>query len=164
MAADLTFAYGNKSFNMNLKCYYREPKKTLDFRETFPRFNSMSVKQIKEYVPKNYNDNGEDFWYDEKHIFWGKDGTSNAYVKRGLDDEEIEYFDRALAQGQSWRLETNNQNIDFKAGGKISAGGRDWIIIKVINQQATQTVQNQFWWQDTNKNIAKQGIKMFIMI
>ena len=56
--------------------------------------------------------------------FYGKDGTSNAYVKRGLDDEEVEYFDRALTQGQSWRIETNNQSIDFEVGGKIIAAGR----------------------------------------
>jgi hypothetical protein len=164
MAADLTYAYGNKSFNMNIKCYYRAPKKSLDFKESFPNYNKMSVRQIREGIPKNYNDNNEDFWYEEQVIFYGKDGTSNAYVKRGLDDEEVEYFDRALTQGQSWRIETNNQSIDFEVGGKIIAAGREWIIVRIVRQQTTQTIQNQLWWGETQKDIGKLGTKLFILV
>lgn len=156
--------YGNKSFNMNIECYYRKPKKPLDFKETFPNYNKMSIKQIREGVPKNYNDKNEDFWYDEQFKFYGKDGTSNAYVKRGLDMEEIEYFDRALTNGQSWRLETNNPKINFESGGKIIAGGREWIIVKIIGQQSTQTVQNKLWWGSTKKDLVKNSIKTFILV
>jgi len=152
----------------NIGALYRAPKEELDFKEELDDFETMSAQDLLDLIPTNwYEENDQDYWVDDYVHFWGKDGQTNAYVKRGIDNEIDEPLDRYQINKFAWLFATEDNHIYFKAGGKIRTNGRDWFIIKVINQQSTYTIQNKYNAMDTgpdNKRLLRFGLKTLVLV
>lgn len=168
MGGDLTFkGLTNSIQNKNYQAWYMAPKTEQKVIDETIDFNKLTWEQIKALKPKNWFDDKSDYWEDgERQFFYGKDGTSNAYVKQGMDTEIEEYVEREITERFSWRLQTD-EPIIFKSGGKIRVRGRDWYIVQVINQDATGTIQNKLNAFDTNPNaewLQRLGLKTLVLV
>lgn len=154
--------------NKNIKCEYRKPKQVWEIKEQAPNYKGMSVDGLKALIPQNwFDDTSDSYWEESLQTFWGKDGQSNAYVKSGLDDEVMEYFDREENHEYIWRVQTDDAHIDFKSGGKVLAMGREWFIMKVIIMANTGTYQNKFYAMNTSNNnplLKNIGIKLLVLV
>ena len=151
----------------NITAYYLEPKQDWEYEKELPNYADLSVQEILDRVPKNWKNNGDlSYWKSKERIFFSaKDGQTNAYVKRGIDEELDEFLDRQEVQKYAWQLATDDPII-FKAGGKVLVMGREYFILKVILQQATGTYQNNFNAMDThpeNKRLQLFGLKTLVL-
>lgn len=151
-----------------IEAYYRAPKEEWKVAEDMPDFDALSVDEILALVPDHWRDDtSEDYWLDERKPFSGKDGQTNAYVKRGVDDEVEEYLPRAQTNKIIWHFATDDNHIRFLGGGKIQARGRWWFILKVIGQDSTMTMTNKFTAMSTkpnNKRLLKYGLKTLVLV
>ena len=166
---DLTdFGQTNSLFGKNLEADYRKPKEELELAEDLPDFNDMSIDELKALVPENWHDDSDtDYWEDRLYHFDGKDGQTNAYVKRGLDDEETEILERQQTNIFTWHFSTDDNHIRFLAGGKIYAKGREWFLLKVISQDSTSSTTNKYEAMDTspyNKQLLQFGFKILVLV
>lgn len=150
----LTMIMGQSTtFNEDIKAWYHPPLKEYDFDKNIKQSNyNKSIDDLKKAFEiatgqtklDNIDDIPKTQYYDETGMmFFGKDGTSDAYVKRGLDNDMVSYFERQEINKRTWRFSTSVSHIDFKAGGKIFVGNKAWVIIKVINQISTNDIENQ---------------------
>lgn len=165
---------GNVSYNEDIKAFYIPPKKEWELANEFKEAQdtNRSLQDIKDaYVRKmdielNGGTNDETLgkiWVDEKTIFFGKDGTSDAYTKRGADIEYFEYFERQVTERQAWRFETSTSFIDFKIGGKVIIGEKEWVIMKVINQLNIGNIGNVIKARRNMDLIYRWGVKTLIL-
>lgn len=163
---------GNVSYNEDIRATYIPPKQEWQLDREFEQAQSTnaSISDIKnKFIKKmNFELNGigdltNDIWQEEQTLFFGKDGTSDAYTKRGADIEFFEYFERQFTEKQSWRFETSNSYIDFKVGGKVIIGQKEWIIMKVINQLNIGNVGNVIKARRNMNLIYRWGIKTLIL-
>lgn len=166
---DLTdYGQTNSLFGKNLEAFYRAPKEEQEFAEDLVDFDSLSAEELLALVPENWHDDSDtDYWEDDLQFFEGKDGQTNAYVKRGLDDEETEILERQQTNIFTWHFSTDDNHIRFLAGGKIYAKGREWFLLKTISQDSTMTMTNKYEAMDTspyNKEILKLGFKILILV
>jgi len=166
---DLTdFGQTTSLESKNIGAWYRAPKEELDFKDELDDFESMSADDLMALIPTNwYEETDADYWVDDYVHFWGKDGQTNAYVKRGVDNEIFEPLDRFQTNKFAWLFATDENHTFFKAGGKIKTMGRDWFIVKVINQHSTTTIQNKFNAMDTSPNnprLLQFGLKTLVLI
>lgn len=151
----------------NLDAEYLEPKQPWEFEKELPDYKNMSVNELLEHTPKNWKDNkNESYWKNtNRQKFSAKDGQTNAYVKRGVDEDVYEYLDREFTRRTTWQIATDDP-INFIAGGKVIVGGREYFILKVILQQSTGTYQNKFFAMDTspdNERIQLIGLKTLVL-
>lgn len=151
----------------NIGAYYLAPKNEWNYEEELPNFDDLSVSEILEQIPKNWKDNGDmTYWQSKERVFFNaKDGQTNAYVKRGIDEELDEFLDRQEVQKYAWQLATD-EPIIFKSGGKVLVMGREYFILKVILQQATSTHQNVFNAMNTdpeNERLQLFGLKTLVL-
>jgi hypothetical protein len=166
---DLT-DYGQTSsmVGKNIEAFYRGPKEEQQFANDLENFEEMSVADLLALIPANWHDDtSSDYWQDELIPFSGKDGQTNAYVKRGVDDEITEYGDRQQTNQFTWKFATDDNHIHFMAGAKIYIRGREWFLIKVITQDSTLTMQNKYNAMDTNpKNtrLLQMGLKTLVLV
>lgn len=167
MGRNRNFVNAQRGFLQNQLGYYLEPKEEVDIVESIPNWRNMTTKQVQEYYESRQLFTSEDNMdYIKKHRvpFYCKDGTTNVYTKRGFDIDITELLDRQLTEKQTWRLQTTNTSIDFKAGGRIYVGNRKFIIIKVINQISTETVQNKYYARRNMDDWTKLGIKLLVLV
>ena len=143
----------NSLYLKNLEASYRRPKNQLELKDDVTSITSMSWNDIMSLVPDNWHDDSSDYWATatEEH-FYCKDGQTNAYVKRGTDEEVEQIFDRQEASVLEWHIATDDNHVRFLAGGKIRAKGADWFVLKVIQQDSTGTNANKYNAMDTNKD------------
>lgn len=166
---DLT-DYGQTSgmFLKNIDALYRAPKKEQDFTSQIENFEDMSLNDLLALVPENWHDNEDnDYWEGQKIAFSGKDGQTNAYVKRGVDDEIEEALPRFQYNQYAWYFATDDNHTRFLSGGKVWAKGREWLIIKVINQDTTATIQNKYYAMDTDpydERMLQMGVKTLVLV
>lgn len=151
----------------NINAYYLEPYQDWEFEKELPDFSTLSINQILEQIPENWKDNNDlSYWKSTERIFFtAKDGQTNAYVKRGIDEELDEFLARQEVQKFAWQIATDDP-IEFKAGGKILILGREFFILKIILQHSTGTYQNKFNAMDThpeNKRIQLFGLKTLVL-
>ena len=168
-SGDLTdYGQTNSLFGKNIQAYYRAPKSEQDFGDSLENFQDMSENELLALIPKVWHDDSnEEYWNSEKTPFNGKDGQTNAYVKRGLDDNIAEYVEREQTNKYTWHFSTDENHIHFFGGGKIYAKGKEWFIIKVINQDTTTTITNKYEAMDTNPystRIQQMGLKTLVLI
>lgn len=168
---DLTdFGQTNSLENKNIEAYYRAPKEEYSFAQELAEadVNGMSVNEMIALVPENWNEQtSTDYWEDDLTHFWGKDGQTNAYVKRGVDDEIDEPLDRMQIDRFTWYFATDDNHTYFKAGGKIYARGREWFIVKVITQDSTSSTTNKYNAMNTdpyNKRLLQFGLKTMVLV
>lgn len=163
---------GNVTYNEDIRATYIPPKKEWELAQDFEEAQkeNTSINAIKEnYIKKMYQDlsgKGEpktNMWSEEQTLFFGKDGTSDAYTKRGADIEFFEYFERQYTEKQAWRFETSNSYIDFKVGGKVIIGQKEWVIMKVINQLNIGNIGNVIKARRNMDLIYRWGIKTLIL-
>ena len=172
--ASLTMIMGQSTtFNEDILGTYYPPKNEYDFEKDIRESNyTASIADLKRAFDiannnikvDNVEERDKSQYYDETGItFYGKDGTSDAYVKRGLDADIVSYFERQEVNQRTWRFSTSSSDIDFKGGGKIVIGNKEWVIIKVINQFSTNDIENQLKVR-TNMNLLEYwGYKTFIL-
>jgi len=166
---DLT-DYGQTSsiVGKNIEALYRSPKEEQQFANDLDDFETMSASQLLALIPANWHDDtSADYWQDEVIPFTGKDGQTNSYVKRGMDDELAEYGDRSQTNKFAWYFATDDNHIHFMAGGKVYTRGKEWFVIKVITQDSTLTMQNRYNAMDTNpKNtrLQQMGLKTLVLV
>lgn len=166
---DLTDFGQTSSMNgKNIEAYYRGPKQEQQFANDLENFDEMSVAELQALIPANWHDDqSADYWEDELIPFCGKDGQTNAYVKRGVDEEIVEYGERQQTTQYTWKFATDDNHIYFKAGAKITARGRDWFLLKVISQDTTLTMQNRYNAMDTSPNnprLLQFGLKTLVLV
>lgn len=166
---DLTnFGQTTSMVGKNIEAFYRSPKQEQHFANDLENFDEMSVTELLALIPANWHDDtSTDYWEDEKIPFTGKDGQTNAYVKRGVDDEVVDYGDRAQTNKFTWQFATDDNHIHFMAGGKVYVRGREWFLIKVITQDSTLTMQNKYNAMDTNpynKRLQQLGLKTLVLL
>lgn len=166
---DLTdFGQTNSMFGKNIQAYYRAPKTEQDFGDSLENYTEMTGNELLALVPDNwFDDTNEEYWESEKKPFNGKDGQTNAYVKRGLDDNLTEYAEREQTNKYTWHFSTDENHIHFFGGGKIYAKGKEWFILKVINQDTTTTITNKYEAMDTspyNERLQQLGLKTLVLI
>ena len=152
----------------NLQATYKSPKTQLEQQTQDIDISTLTYEQALALVPQNWHDEESDYWAsaEEKH-FNCRDGQTNAYVKRGTDETVEEIFDRQEASVLVWHIATDDNHIDFLAGGKIKAKGIDWFVLKVIQQDSTSTYGNRYNAMDTSpKNIRLRriGVKTLICV
>lgn len=171
LGGDLTnFGQTTSMTNKNIQAHYRAPKTEYDFSEQLEQYDDgdFSAQELLNSIPENYfEENIEDYWEDERQEFWGKDGQTNAYVKRGIDDEIVSVLDRTEIDKFTWHFATDDNHIFFKAGGKLYTRGKEWIIMKVIAQDSTSTTQNKYNAMDTspeNKRLLQFGRKTLVLV
>ena len=166
----------NTAYNENVRAYYVAPKEEYFFQEEVK--NTNYTKNILE-LKKSYQDrvnkekrdlqnpneivNAPEYWQQDRSLFYGKDGTSDAYTKRGKDMEFDEYMERQMTQKQSWRFETSNTFIDFKAGGKVYIGNTEYMIMLVINQLGIGNIPNHLKVRNNPNNLDRWGVKTLIL-
>jgi len=146
---------------------YYAPKQELDLKTKFPKYQEMNLAQLKALVQEDFVDNFKDSdgnkltMYDEKGIvFYFRDGKSDVYTKGGLDFQVFEYLDRQLGQSQKWRIETSATHVDFKSGGKIVVGEKEFIILKVLTIITSGTTPNKFMAMNTPKGFERFAPKL----
>lgn len=169
----LTFILGSSTtFNENIKAEYYEPLKEYDFENAIRNadFNESILSLKNAYlnrVDRNKRnvsgDSNTKYFSDVSKVVFGKDGTSDAYVKRGLDHDLVEYFERQETEKRSWRFETTNSLINFKNGGKVIIGSKEYIIIKVINQINTADIPNLLNTRPNMELLENWGVKTLIL-
>jgi len=166
---DLTdYGQTNSLFGKNIEAYYRAPKKEMQLADKLENFEEMSAEELLALIPKNWHDDSNlDYWTEEKIPFSGKDGQTNAYVKRGVDDETLEYFDRQQTNKYTWLFATDDNHIHFVSGGKIYTRGREWFLIKIITQDSTSSTVNKYNAMNTspdNKRLLQFGLKTLVLV
>jgi len=163
------FGQTNSLVGKNIEALYRAPKQEQQFADELENFETMSVADLLALVPNGfYDDSQPDYWQDNELIpFVGKDGQTNAYVKRGVDDDIVEYGDRQQTNKYTWKFMTDDNHIVFKAGAKVKVRGRDWFVIKVIVQDSTLSQQNKYNAMDTSPNntrLLQMGLKTLVLV
>lgn len=162
------------TFNEDVKAYYYEPLREQDFINNIKESNymitpeklkeNMLKRMNKEYEQKNPLTENTQYYSSVGIPFFGRDGTSDAYVKRGVDSDIAEYFDRQQLAKRSRRFQTSNSSIDFKSGGKIVIGSKEWIIAKIINIQSGSDFDNKVKGTYNMDLLENFGNKIFILI
>jgi len=170
-SGDLTnFGQTSSLQGKNILAHYRGQKEGQALADSLGDFDeaNMSLDDLLALVPTNWHDDTDnDYWQDERIPFWGKDGQTNAYVKRGVDDENVEILDRQQTNKYTWHFATDDNHIHFLSGGKIYAKGREWFILKVIAQDSTSSTTNKYNAMDTspdNKRLLQFGLKTLILV
>jgi hypothetical protein len=172
MAVDITFVNQGQSILLQaFKGVYFSPKQELDLQQQFPKYQNMNLAQLKNLVQTDFinnfeNENGEKVvMYEDKGVeFHFRDGKSDVYTKGGYDFQVFEYLERQLGESQKWRIETNETYIDFKAGGKIIVGDREFIILKVLTIITSGTTPNKFLAMDTPKGFERFAPKILAIV
>ncbi len=152
----------------NLQATYKAPKTQLEQQTQETDISSLTYAEILALVPSNWHDEESDYWEsaNEEH-FNCRDGQTNAYVKRGTDEEVEEIFDRQEASVLVWHIASDDNHIDFKAGAKVKAKGVEWFVLKVIQQDTTSTYANRYNAMDTspdNIRLRRIGVKTLICV
>jgi len=164
------FGQTNSMASKNIQAYYRAPKQEYNFSKELEEIdiNNSSMQDLLDLIPESWHEeDNTSYWEEEKQFFWGKDGQTNAYVKRGVDDEVAEPLERFQVNKYAWHFATDDNHIIFKAGGKIYARGREWFIVKVITQDSTSSTQNKYNAMDTspeNKRLLQFGRKTLVLV
>ncbi len=152
----------------NLEALYRSPKTQLEQQEQDIDISTSTYAEILALVPTNWHDEESDYWSDnEAEPFNCRDGQTNSYVKRGTDEELEEVFDRQEASAIVWHIATDDNHIEFLAGGKVQAKGIEWFVLKVIQQDSTGTYANRYNAMDTspdNKRLRRIGVKTLVCV
>lgn len=161
------FTLSGSLHGKNISAFYLEPKEEWQFENEIPNFNELSVNDLLNLIPKNWHDNGnKSYWKTtDRQFFSAKDGQTNAYVKRGVDEELDEFMDRQEVQRNTWQIATDDP-IVFRAGGKVIVMGKEYFVLKVILQQSTGTYQNKFNAMDThpeNDRLMLVGVKTLVL-
>ncbi|MDY0277917.1 MAG: hypothetical protein RBQ97_07515 [Acholeplasma sp.] len=166
---DLTdFGQTGSLYLKNLEAIYKRPKNQLELVDKDVNVEELSFNELLALVPDNFHDDNSDYWEKEAEVgFNCKDGQTNAYVKRGTDEETEEFFDRQVTTTLVWHITTDDNHVKFLAGGKVKAKGIDWFILKVVQQDSTGTYANRFNAMDTspdNDRLRQIGLKTLICI
>jgi hypothetical protein len=166
---DLTdFGQTGSMVSKNLEAVYRSPKTQLEQKDQDVDISALTYAEILALVPQNWHNEESDYWSDNETLpFTCRDGQTNAYVKRGTDEEVEEVFDRQLASAIVWHIATDDNHIEFLAGGKVKAKGIEWFVLKVIQQDSTSTYANRYKAMDTspdNKRLRRIGVKTLICV
>lgn len=172
VAKDIT--YVNQGQSLLLQAFrgiYFAPKKELDLKNDFPKYQNMNLAQLKALVQKDFVDNFQNssgekisMYEEEGQPFYFRDGKSDVYTKGGYDFQVFEYLDNQLGQSQKWRIETNETFIEFKAGGKIVIDEREFIILKVLTIITSGTTPNKFLAMNSPKGFEKFAPKMLAIV
>ena len=116
----------NSLFSKNIDAKYRAPKNARLFGLELEEAETQSISQLLARIPSNYIEeqlNQTDTrWADNYQFFSGKDGQTNAYVKRGMDFELTEVAEGFETTVIVWHFSTDDTSIDFSVGGKIYTG------------------------------------------
>lgn len=168
---DLTdFGQTNALVLKNIDAKYRAPKNARLFGMAIEEAEVTSISQLIARIPQNYIDEQTlvtgDKWLDDFEWFSGKDGQTNAYVKRGLDVELVEVADGTETPVFAWHFATDDTHIDFQVGGKVYTMGREWTCIKIITQFSRGTTSNKFYAMETVENDFAQriGIRTLVLV
>lgn len=152
----------------NLQAIYKAPKTQLEQQTQETDISSLTYAEILALVPQNWHDEESDYWANaEEEHFNCRDGQTNAYVKRGTDEELEEVFDRQEASVIVWNIATDDNHIEFVAGSKVKAKGIEWFVLKVIQQDTTGTYANRYNAMDTspsNIRLRRIGVKTLICV
>lgn len=165
----------NTSYNENVRAYYIEPKEEFLLQEEVKNTKYLTdIHSLVDAYEVATNQNITNITnpelttspeYLKKHamLFHGKDGTSDAYTKRGKDNEFMEYMERQMTQGQAWRFETSNSYLNFLAGGKIIIGKKQYTIVLVINQLGVGNIPNALHVRNNPDMLENWGVKTLIL-
>ena len=152
----------------NLQATYKRPKTQLEQKEENVDISSLTYEEILALVPRNWHDEQSDYWAESELLHFScRDGQTNSYVKRGTDEEVEEVFDRQETSAIVWHIATDDNHIDFLAGGKVKAKGIDWFVLKVIQQDSTGTYANRYHAMDAspdNIRLRKIGVKTLVCV
>ena len=167
-AGDLTnFGQTGSMVLKNLQATYRSPKTQLEQQMQEVDISSLTYAEILALVPQNWHDAESDYWTEAEALHFNcRDGQTNSYVKRGTDEEVEEIFDRQEASVLVWHIATDDNHVEFVAGGKVKAKGIEWFVLKVIQQDSTGTYANRYNAMDTSpKNIRLRriGVKLSLI-
>lgn len=160
----------NSLFSKNIDAKYRAPKNARLFGLELEASEPLSISELLSRIPENYIEEQiatpSDKWIDNYETFSGKDGQTNAYVKRGMDFELTEVADGNETVVVVWHFTTDDTHVHFQVGGKIYTTGREWTILKIINQFSRGTATNKFFGMNTmdNKDIQQMGYQTFVMV
>lgn len=160
----------NSLFSKNIDAKYRAPKDARLFGMEIEETTPLSISQLLAMIPANYVEeqlNVKDTkWTNDYQFFSGKDGQTNAYVKRGMDFELAEVADGYETTIVVWHFSTDDTSIDFNVGGKIYTAGREWTIMKIINQFSRGTATNKYFAMNTMDTdiIQKSGYMTFVLV
>ena len=152
----------------NIEAIYKSPKTQLEQKTQEIDISSLTYAEILALVPQNWHDEESDYWTENEGLnFNCRDGQTNSYVKRGTDEEVEEIFDRQEASVIVWHIATDDNHIEFLAGGKVKAKGVEWFVLKVIQQDSTGTYANRYNAMDTspdNIRLRRIGVKTLICV
>ena len=155
----------------NLEGYYQAPIEELKLEEVVPNYKDMTLAEVKAMINDDFIDNFTDsdgnkveYWNEDKHHFFFRDGKSDVYTKGGLDYQVFEYLDGQYSENQKWRIETNATHIDFKAGGKVTIGNEEYRILKVLTILTSGTRPNKFSAMRTPDNFDRFATKMLALV
>lgn len=98
--------------------------------------NFQAQPLLQAYIGKwrrrHENEDGSTYYSDQLVEFRYADGTSDSYVKRGYDEEEVQMITRRLGLLGAYRIFTTDTRIDFQPYDKIIIGEDEMIIKKVL--------------------------------
>ncbi len=160
----------NSMFSKNIDAKYRAPKDARLFGLSLEASEPLSIAELLARIPVNYLEEQSsvtaDKWQESFEIFSGKDGQTNAYVKRGMDFELVEVADGYETVVVVWHFMTDDTHIEFQPGSKVYTAGREWTVMKIINQYTPGTVTNKFFAMQTmdNERVQQLGYKILVMV
>lgn len=166
---DLTdYGQTGSLFLKNIEATYKSPRTQLEQQTQDVDLTDMTYSEILALVPQNWHNEESNYWSDEEEIhFTCKDGQTNAYVKQGTDEEVEEVFGRQEISALVWKIATDDNHIQFKAGGKVKAKGAEWFVLKVIQQDTTGTYANRYFAMDVspeNDKLRYIGLKTLVCV
>lgn len=171
MARDITFVMqGNQMDLQNLEGTYFAPIREFDLQTEIPNWETMNTHQLQQVLTDtfdNVKDNNGDkmsFWSKDGEDFAFRDGKTDVYTKEGLNYEIFEYLERQVGDDGLWRIKTNETSIDFKAGGMIIVGGREYKILKVVNAFIEGTMMNKFSAMKTPDDFYRYANKIMAVV
>lgn len=161
---------GNRLQMQNLSGYYQAPIKELDLENDFPNYKNMTLQELNNLIDSDFINNFTDsngkkleYWDEHKVHFYFRDGKSDVYTKGGLDFAVFQYLDNQIGEVQKWRIETNATHVDFKAGGKITIGTKEYRIMKVLTIITSGTRPNKFFAVRNYDNFEQYATKMLAL-
>ena len=168
---DLTdFGQTNALVLKNIDAKYRAPKNARLFGLAIEDAEVKSIAELIARIPQNYIKEQTtvtgDKWEDGFEWFSGKDGQTNAYVKRGMDYELVEVADGTETPVVTWHFATDDTHVDFMVGGKVYTMNREWTVMKIITQFSRGTTSNKFYAMTTVDNdLARRiGVKTLVLV
>ena len=150
--------------NQTLVATYYAPKEERDINKQAIDLNKVTRAELRNMYTQNFAKERDKLTKDFGQDFFYKDGTEDVYTKSGFDKKIIDYLQNNETSGLTYRIITDNANINFLAGGKVVFGSSELYVVKVITMTNDVSIQNKFRFNPYDKDFTSFGLKVLALV